>query len=1463
LSTGGEGRTAGLLAVALLLVASLDVHAAPARLRVLFLGDDAGHKPAERYRILAPVMKARGIDLVYTDKPADLNAANLAKYDALAVYANIDRIEPAQEKALLDFVAGGKGFVPIHCASFCFRNSDAYVALVGAQFRSHDSGVFRTRVVKPDHAIMKGYSPFSSWDETYTHTKHNEKDRIVLETRVEGKFVEPWTWVRTHGKGRVFYTAWGHDYRTWNHPGFQNLVERGIRWACNSDPAVVPDYVDEPAMTKIAKDAPAFSYVDAKVPFYPAGQNWGTQAKPLTKMQQPATPADSMKHMVTPADFEVKLWADEKLIGGKPICMNWDERGRLWVAVTMDYPNQLRPAGEGRDRIIILEDTKGTGVADKVTEFADKLSIPTSLTFWKGGVVVHQAPHTLYLKDTKGTGKADVRKILFTGWATNDTHAGPSNLFYGLDNWLHGIVGYAGYRGTIGGEQHSFRQGFYRFRPDGSKMEFLRNTNNNSWGIGFSEEGLEFGSTANGNPSVYLPIPNRYYESVRGWSSSVLGGIAGNSEIQPITDKVRQMDHHGHFTAAAGHALYTARTYPREYWNKTAFVCEPTAHLAATFALQRDGAGFRSRNAWNLLASDDEWCAPIMAEVGPDGHVWVLDWYNFIVQHNPTPAGYKTGKGGAYETDLRDKKHGRVYRVVYKKAPAKKTPDLSKATPKELVAMLKHDNMRWRLHAQRLLVERRKVDVVPELVKLVEDKSVDEIGLNVGAIHALWTLSGLGVVEWGSANETAWDAAVKAQKHPSAGVRRNAVQATTSEQEPSSSPEFVPGVRDRIEYVMRVDTNLLKDGDAQVRLAGLLGFAEGHAPHNAIGKPLAALLDDADLLADRTLADGLTAAAAAHAEPFLTHLAGRKADLSPRAGEVVKIVARHVGLGKAETVSAVLKVLPSCRIADAERVLDGLSQGKKHADAELTADTEKALVAMLPKLSGTGKATLMRVMTSVGSKAVAKHAAEIAASLLRTVEEPGTDADRVSAARQVVELLPDDTATMTKLLDGITPRTPPAVVAGILDALGTSTSPATGTELVKRLPAFTPTAKTQAVRVLLGRAAATKALLDALDKGTLNVTDLALDQRQALADHTDAAIRQSARKILAKGGDLPDADRQKVIDKLLPLTKKTGDPIKGKLVFENTCAKCHMHSGKGTQIGPDLTGMASHPKEELLIHIMDPSRSVEGNFRLWTVTTLRGQTFVGMLASETRTSIELIDAEAKKITLQRANVDELKPSNKSLMPEGFEKQLKEPEIVDLLEFMTQKGKYLPLPLDKVASAVSTRGMFFDPSGTAERLVFPDWKPKTFDGVPFYLVDPDGGKKPNVVLLYGPEGTNAPKMPKSVSLPVNTAAKAVHLLSGVSGWGYPVGKKGTVSLIVRLQYKDGKSEDHELKNGEQFADYIRRVDVPGSKFAFDLAGRQIRYLSIAPKRDEVISRIDLVKGTDRSAPVVMAVTVETK
>src|SRR5215831_14751924 len=218
------------------LVTSLVSAEEPKPLKLLFLGDEGHHRPAERFRQLQPVLAKRGIDLTYTDSVEALNPKTLASYDGLIVYANVTRIAPEQEKALLDFVEGGKGFIPIHCASYCFLNSPKYVALVGAQFRRHGTGVFRTTIAAPDHPIMKGFKGFESWDETYVHTKHNPKDRNVLEYRVDKSGEEPWTWVRTQGKGRIFYTAWGHDNRTWSAPGFQELVARGIRWAVGLEP---------------------------------------------------------------------------------------------------------------------------------------------------------------------------------------------------------------------------------------------------------------------------------------------------------------------------------------------------------------------------------------------------------------------------------------------------------------------------------------------------------------------------------------------------------------------------------------------------------------------------------------------------------------------------------------------------------------------------------------------------------------------------------------------------------------------------------------------------------------------------------------------------------------------------------------------------------------------------------------------------------------------------------------------------------------------------------------------------------------------------------------------------------------------------------------------------------------------------------------------------------------------------
>lgn len=766
-------------------------------LKVLFLGDTGHHTPADRMRDIAPVMQSHGIQLVYTEDVESLRLDNLKRYDALLIYANIAKISPEQDNALTSYVREGGGLFALHCASYCFQNSPTYISMVGAQFKSHKTGIVKTTIIAADNPVMQGFKGFESWDETYVHTKHNSENRTLLEIRGD----EPWTWIRTEGKGRVFYTAWGHDSRTWTNPGFQDLVERGIRFCAGEK---LPDALRQrPAVSSLVlKD-------QAGIPYYiPGKKSMGDGVWP--QMQLPLSPQESMQHLVVPAGFEVQLVANDPDIK-KPIAMAWDERGRLWIAETLDYPNKLLAPGEkGRDRIVICESTKGDWHMDKFTVFADGLNIPTGFTFSHGGIIVNQMPNTLFLKDTTGGDHADLKEILFSGWGRKDTHAGPSNLHYGLDNQIWSMVGYSGYSGTVGGVYHEFAQGFSRFTPDGSQLEYIRATNNNTWGLGFREDGTIFGSTANNNPSVYMPIANRFYLAA-GLEPKTLGGIADTSRYLPMTSKVRQVDVHWGYTAAAGHAFYTARAYPKEYWNKVAFVAEPTGHLVGQFNVTSDGADFHSTNPTNLISSDDEWFAPIMAEVGPDGSVWIIDWYNYIVQHNPLPKGFEMGQGNAYENPLRDKRYGRIYRIVWKGdkgALPTQAMTLAGATPELLVKTLTNNNLLWRTHAQRLLVERGRKDVVPLLIALVQDPKQDEIGLNVGVIHALWTLHGLHVLD---SDAAALQAATSALRHASAAVRRNAIMVL---------PRSAAGVR------ALLSAKLLQDNDPQVRLATLLALAE-------------------------------------------------------------------------------------------------------------------------------------------------------------------------------------------------------------------------------------------------------------------------------------------------------------------------------------------------------------------------------------------------------------------------------------------------------------------------------------------------------------------------------------------------------------------------------------------------------------------------------------------------------------
>lgn len=807
----------------------------PRRLELFFLGHDSKHHDSE---LLADILSKEyfedGINITYSNDPEDLLRPDLEKFDGLILYANHDTISSSQAKALLDYVASGKGFIPIHSASFCFRNSDEVVKLIGGQFKSHEGGSFGAEIIKPEHPAMQGLSPFvTEWDETYVH--HLLADDIdVLMERVDTSHREPYTWVKDYGKGRVFYTAFGHDERTFRNPGFIKLVKNGILWAVG-DKAVerMKKYV-------IAKP----KYEEARMPNY-------ERRNPPPRYQHPLSPEESQTLVQVPVGFRLELFASEPEIK-KPIAMDWDERGRLWIIETIDYPNTVKTdKGKGGDRITICEDTDNDGKADKFTVFAEGLNLPTSLVFADGGVIVAQAPHFLFLKDTNGDDKADVRKVLIDGWGTFDTHAGPSNLKYGIDNKIWGTVGYSGFEGTIAGKPLKFGSGAYKFDPLVKDFEYLGNTTNNTWGLGFSEDADVFISTANNEHSNFLAIPARYYEKAN-LRERGIEKIDGHYKIHELTKELRQVDVFGGFTAATGHSLYTARAFPKEYWNRVAFIAEPTGRLIHRHILEQHGSGFKEKgDGWNVVASSDNWFGPVEAKVGPDGSLWFLDWYNFIIQHNPTPDGFENGEGNAYIDPLRDNKKGRIYRLVYEDAKKQKSYKLDRKKTSDLLNALESDNMFWRLTAQRLLVEGKDKSVAKSLHKLIDNKNVDEVNVNGGAIHAIWTLHGLGLLS--GEDDASTTVVLEALKHPAAGVRKAAIQVLPN------TPENAQKI---------ISSGMLTDKDLRVRLAAILYLADS-SPSPQIGKAIFEAVKQPENEKDKWLFHSLLIAGAVHQQAFV------------------------------------------------------------------------------------------------------------------------------------------------------------------------------------------------------------------------------------------------------------------------------------------------------------------------------------------------------------------------------------------------------------------------------------------------------------------------------------------------------------------------------------------------------------------------------------------------------------------
>lgn len=588
------------------------------------------------------------------------------------------------------------------------------------------------------------------------------------------------------------------------------------------------------------------------------------------RVQDPLSPEDSRQHIQLPDGFTAELFAAEPNIIN-PIAFTWDEKGRLWVVQSQDYPHKLENE-VGGDRITICEDTDGDGRADLFTDFATEQSLTTGIVIVKGGIVAAQAPDMVFLEDTDGDDKMDKRKVLFNGFGTYDTHAGPSNLKYGIDNMLWGSVGYSGFEKQIGGKLINFTRGVYRFGKDGKYFEPIGQFDNNTWGLGFNEQFEIFGSTANNNHACYIGIPLKHYDYLHkrpDWAVNA-GFIQGHYEITPpdTITPLQQVDVRGGYTAAAGANFYTARNYPAAYQNQM-YVNEPTGHVVHLARIEKDGAGYKEVDGGNIFASTDAWTAPVHTETGPDGNLWVADWYNPVIQHNPDKRGMDNqiwndnkGEGNAHLNELRDLKHGRIYIIKYKKAKKSSIKSLDPADDNALLQAIQSDNMFWRTTAQRLIVEEDKQHLIPALGKIVsDDQSTNEFA----KLHALWTLDGLGV--W--AGEANMELLTQSLASPFFGVRRAAI---------SLLPDSETGSK------LLGESGLLADENLQIRLAALL--RAGDLPEtDALYKAVEAMVKDPSTAADKWLN---AAANIYYKTPNLTEVDPAKVEMLAGTGDTEK-----------------------------------------------------------------------------------------------------------------------------------------------------------------------------------------------------------------------------------------------------------------------------------------------------------------------------------------------------------------------------------------------------------------------------------------------------------------------------------------------------------------------------------------------------------------------------------------------
>ena len=949
------------------------------------------------------------------------------------------------------------------------------------------------------------------------------------------------------------------------------------------------------------------------------------QLPPAAK--SPVAAEQSLNHFRLAPGYKLQLVASEPQVVD-PVAIRFDEHGAMWVVEMRDYPNGPAPGSSPMSIIKRLIDRDNDGRYETATVFADNLLFATGLQPWNGGVIVTMAGKVVFMKDRDGDGKAEPAETWFTGFAEDNPQLRANHPTLALDNRIYVSNGLRG--GEVIDHRESKRipipiRGMdFRFDPLTNQSEAV--TGVGQFGLTFDNFGHRFVCT-NRNPMKQIVLQD--YHLKRNPKAAIPTSItdvaaAGDaSRVFPISRAWTTSNlHAGQFTAACGVTVYRGHRTPEMTGN--VFTCDPTGNLVHREIVSDDGAVFKAKPAHadiEFLSSTDEWFRPVNMENGPDGSLYIVDMYRAVIEHPQwVPDELKNRPDERYGDD-----RGRIYRIVKNDDQKQVTVNgLAKLKLSELADMLVHRNVWQRETAARLLLQRKakglgsqtgdrnqEVDAFFFKLKQLAHTSV----FPVGRIRALWMLEGLGRI-------TEADI-LAAMLSPDARVREHAVRLAERVNLPSQ------GLRTYIQA-------LTEDRHPTVRMQATLFLAPASENElNSLVKVAAA--KNADVWTDRAIQIAVGDNAALLLEMLLNEPS------FPAAARSDLLIALIAQAGRTNNLAQLAGVLEAT-----------MAHPKSVQRRVLTALCQRVGLSKLQPL------LLKRSVARLFEKTF-KDANTTALNASLPIEQRGEAISLLAYSNQHTE-------TLSQL--AFAPNQ--TVRLNAINALARHAHIDPWKTLLKSFASESPAIRRGIVNGAIRRADRAMLLLDAIQAKQITAAELSRSHIDRLKKHADAQVAARAKELFA---NLVPADRQKVLaDYQKALTLKA-DPKRGQSIFQKNCAICHRIGKIGVDVAPDISDSRTKKPLQILTNIIQPNRAIDNNYISYTVRTEDGQALTGILTSETATSVTLKQQEGKVSTILRSDIEQIRSTGLSLMPEGLEKNINHQDMADVISFV-KNWRYL-------------------------------------------------------------------------------------------------------------------------------------------------------------------------------------------